>query len=425
MPPEADSDRVRPRARQGRRTARATRRSAARSCGVKARALSPLTTETGRPLHRRSARRRAWCASRSSTRTTAAATARSRSPRRGGDVALECRADGSARASARSAARCRARTAARSPAPRIELTGPRNDDAQLGPGRACSPRSTCRRAPIGIAPRSTATWCSWSRSTCSRTTPRCRSIILIKKPKRSVVELRKQEIVITEQIQFKTQQRGDPAPRARTCCARSPTCCCATRRSSCVEVQGHTDNTGTHARNMELSQARAESVRAWLVNVGRRRRAARGQGLRPRPARSARTTRRPTAPRTAACSSSSASRRPRSPSSWLDRWHRAGASRRRDVGRTDSALTRPAGCRRCRARRGLHRAVLLARLHALGRGLAALGRRRAPGTCGRSAPSPAITDLPFEVAAHRRPSRAWDSFEPEQLHQHHAPAPPR
>ncbi len=35
-----------------------------------------------------------------------------------------------------------------------------------------------------------------------------------------------------------------------------------------VEVQGHTDNVGSKAKNMKLSQARAESVKAWLVAKG-------------------------------------------------------------------------------------------------------------------------------------------------------------
>jgi outer membrane protein OmpA-like peptidoglycan-associated protein len=35
-----------------------------------------------------------------------------------------------------------------------------------------------------------------------------------------------------------------------------------------VEIHGHTDNTGSKATNMRLSQARAESVKAWLVNRG-------------------------------------------------------------------------------------------------------------------------------------------------------------
>lgn len=35
-----------------------------------------------------------------------------------------------------------------------------------------------------------------------------------------------------------------------------------------LEVQGHTDNTGTAARNQTLSQARAASVRTWLIGHG-------------------------------------------------------------------------------------------------------------------------------------------------------------
>jgi outer membrane protein OmpA-like peptidoglycan-associated protein len=35
-----------------------------------------------------------------------------------------------------------------------------------------------------------------------------------------------------------------------------------------IEVQGHTDNTGTAERNRTLSEERAESVRGWLVSHG-------------------------------------------------------------------------------------------------------------------------------------------------------------
>jgi outer membrane protein OmpA-like peptidoglycan-associated protein len=35
-----------------------------------------------------------------------------------------------------------------------------------------------------------------------------------------------------------------------------------------VEVQGHTDNTGTPEINNKLSQDRADSVRTWLVDHG-------------------------------------------------------------------------------------------------------------------------------------------------------------
>jgi outer membrane protein OmpA-like peptidoglycan-associated protein len=35
-----------------------------------------------------------------------------------------------------------------------------------------------------------------------------------------------------------------------------------------IEIQGHTDNTGAPQHNKELSQARSESVRTWLVDRG-------------------------------------------------------------------------------------------------------------------------------------------------------------
>ena len=38
-----------------------------------------------------------------------------------------------------------------------------------------------------------------------------------------------------------------------------------------LEIQGHTDNVGNAAYNMKLSQSRADSVRAYLVEHGIRR----------------------------------------------------------------------------------------------------------------------------------------------------------
>jgi outer membrane protein OmpA-like peptidoglycan-associated protein len=92
-------------------------------------------------------------------------------------------------------------------------------------------------------------------------------IILIKKPARSLVQLRKKEIVIAEQVQFtpgSAEIMGESDNLLRQVAdllLRSP-------QIEIVEVQGHTDSTGGRELNMTLSQQRADAVRDWLVKAG-------------------------------------------------------------------------------------------------------------------------------------------------------------
>jgi len=92
-------------------------------------------------------------------------------------------------------------------------------------------------------------------------------VILIKKPKRSLVTLSNKEIVISQQVRFETNSAeivasSDPLLREiADVMLRNP-------HVELVEIQGHTDNTGSHDRNMSLSQERAEAVRTWLVDAG-------------------------------------------------------------------------------------------------------------------------------------------------------------
>jgi outer membrane protein OmpA-like peptidoglycan-associated protein len=92
-------------------------------------------------------------------------------------------------------------------------------------------------------------------------------VSLVKKPKKVLVELRKEEIVITQQIQFKLGsaeilgESGNVLRQVADVLIRNP-------QITQLEIQGHTDNKGSHDMNMQLSQARAESVRTWLVNAG-------------------------------------------------------------------------------------------------------------------------------------------------------------
>jgi outer membrane protein OmpA-like peptidoglycan-associated protein len=92
-------------------------------------------------------------------------------------------------------------------------------------------------------------------------------IILVKQPKHASVELRKEEIVITQQIQFKPAsaeilgESSGVLQQVSDVLLRHP-------EIDQLEVQGHTDSRGAHDMNQQLSQARAESVRDWLVKAG-------------------------------------------------------------------------------------------------------------------------------------------------------------
>jgi outer membrane protein OmpA-like peptidoglycan-associated protein len=92
-------------------------------------------------------------------------------------------------------------------------------------------------------------------------------VILIKKPKRSLVTLSKKEIVISQQVRFETNSAeivasSDPLLR------EIADVMLRNQQVELVEIQGHTDNTGGAERNKALSQERADAVRTWLVNAG-------------------------------------------------------------------------------------------------------------------------------------------------------------
>lgn len=92
-------------------------------------------------------------------------------------------------------------------------------------------------------------------------------LVVITRPRRSLVSLRAREIIIRRQVNFATDSAEilpDSTPlltEIADVMLRHP----EIRR---VEIQGHTDSTGDDQHNMDLSQRRADSVRQWLVAAG-------------------------------------------------------------------------------------------------------------------------------------------------------------
>jgi len=88
-----------------------------------------------------------------------------------------------------------------------------------------------------------------------------------KRPKAATVKVQGNEIRISKQVHFETDSAkimGDSnslLEEIADVLQRSP-------GIKKVEIQGHTDNTGSRERNQQLSDARAQSVKAWLVGAG-------------------------------------------------------------------------------------------------------------------------------------------------------------
>lgn len=93
------------------------------------------------------------------------------------------------------------------------------------------------------------------------------SLQLVKKPKRAQVEMSAREVKIRRKIMFMSgsaeisEKSHDLLSEIADVLLRNP-------QVELVEIQGHTDNRGNSEANKQLSQERAESVRAWLIGAG-------------------------------------------------------------------------------------------------------------------------------------------------------------
>jgi len=86
-------------------------------------------------------------------------------------------------------------------------------------------------------------------------------------PRRSLVRVTKRAITIRRQVHFGT---GTAAiqPDSRQLLDSVVDALLKNPQIQQVEIQGHTDNRGGQAFNMQLSQARADAVRDYLVKNG-------------------------------------------------------------------------------------------------------------------------------------------------------------
>jgi outer membrane protein OmpA-like peptidoglycan-associated protein len=87
------------------------------------------------------------------------------------------------------------------------------------------------------------------------------------KPRRSLVRVTAKEITIKQQIQFALDQ-DVILPESTPLLIEIADVLIKNPRIKQVEVQGHTDNTGTPEHNQDLSERRANSVRNWLIKHG-------------------------------------------------------------------------------------------------------------------------------------------------------------
>lgn len=93
------------------------------------------------------------------------------------------------------------------------------------------------------------------------------TITLVERPRNALVRVRRRDIQIRRKINFATNS-AEILPSSEPLMMEIADVLIRNPQLTRIEIQGHTDNRGSRARNMELSQQRAEAVRDWLVRHG-------------------------------------------------------------------------------------------------------------------------------------------------------------
>ncbi|NOY93279.1 MAG: OmpA family protein [Deltaproteobacteria bacterium] len=92
-------------------------------------------------------------------------------------------------------------------------------------------------------------------------------ITLVRRPRRPLVRVRRRSLSIRRQINFATNS-AEILPSSDGLMSEIADVLIRNPQLQLLEIQGHTDNRGGRAHNMDLSQRRADAVRTWLSTHG-------------------------------------------------------------------------------------------------------------------------------------------------------------
>jgi outer membrane protein OmpA-like peptidoglycan-associated protein len=92
-------------------------------------------------------------------------------------------------------------------------------------------------------------------------------IVLIPRPRTSLVAIRARQITIRRQVNFATDS-AEILPTSTQLLSEIADVILRHPELTRIEIQGHTDDRGGQQHNQDLSQRRAEAVRDWLVRAG-------------------------------------------------------------------------------------------------------------------------------------------------------------
>lgn len=147
----------------------------------------------------------------------------------------------------------------------IELSGPTSAQATTGADGTFELKAASGKHTITISPRGYLKTARALEIQGAETT--LPDIVVRKRPKKAIAELSGDRIVIKERVHF-VNNEARLAPDAAPVLDNVADVLIANPQLKKVRVEGHTDNVGSDAANLQLSKDRAEAVVRYLVQQG-------------------------------------------------------------------------------------------------------------------------------------------------------------